>query len=174
MIFDGFYSSLQLNSEITRVKLCGQVNLEMNLKELYETDFYLWLESTADLLDKQCFTQLDLENLIKEIRDMGRNNKRELKNRLTVLLMHLLKCKFQPSRLSNSWRSTILEQRRQIDYLLEDSPSLKSYLIEMTDKCYQRARKDASRETNLKLSTFPLDIPFTVEQILDPDFFAES
>ncbi len=141
------------------------------LKQLYETDFCLWLETTADLLDKQSFNELDLENLIEEVKGMSRREKRELKNRLTVLIMHLLKWKYQPSKISPSWKSPIVEQRRQIEYLLEDSPSLKPYLLEIFDKCYQKARQDASEETNLELATFPVDKPFTLEQIITSNFY---
>ena len=144
------------------------------LKQLYETDFFLWLETTADLLEKQSFNELDLENLIEEVKGMSRREKRELKNRLTVLIMHLLKWKYQPSKVSPSWKSTIVEQRRRIEYLLEDSPSLKPYLLEIFDKCYQKARQDASEETNLELANFPVDKPFTLEQILTSNFYKKT
>ena len=90
----------------------------MNYNSLYEQDFNLWLKTTADLLRKQEFTSLDLENLITEIEAMGRSEKRELYNRLIILLLHLLKWEYQPSHRSNSWLSTINEQRRQIIKLL--------------------------------------------------------
>ncbi len=74
---------------------------------LYQQDFYLWTESTANLLREAKFSQLDLVNLIEEVESMGRSEKRELKSRLIILLMHLLKWKYQPAKRSHSWRSTI-------------------------------------------------------------------
>lgn len=148
--------------------------LEANLKNLYENDFNCWLETTVNLLEKKSFNQLDLENLIEEIKAMSRHEKRALKNRLTVLIMHLLKWKYQASKISPSWKKTIIEQRRQIEYLLEDSPSLQLYLLEIFLQCYQKARQDASEETNLKLTTFPVEIPFTLEEILTPNFYPKS
>jgi hypothetical protein len=150
------------------------VTSQAQLRKLSETDFYLWLETMADLLQKQNFHELDLENLMAEIRDMGRNSKRELENRLIVLIMHLLKWKYQPQRQSNSWRYPIVEQRHQIKKLLEYSPSLKPYLQKILPKCYQDARQDASLETLLELTTFPVNNPFIVEQIIEPDFWPES
>ncbi|MEB3189899.1 MAG: DUF29 domain-containing protein [Snowella sp.] len=59
---------------------------------LYETDFNRWIEETAQNLKDGNFQALDLTNLIEEIESIGSNNKREIKSRLIVLLMYLLKC----------------------------------------------------------------------------------
>ena len=58
---------------------------------LYDQDYYLWIETTAKLLRNRQLEQVDFEHLIAEIEDMGKEKRRELKNRLIVLLMHLLK-----------------------------------------------------------------------------------
>jgi Domain of unknown function DUF29 len=137
---------------------------------LYDRDFHLWLETTADLLRQKKFDRLDLGHLIEEIEAMGRSEKRELYNRLIVLLMHLLKWEYQPSHRSNSWLATINEQRRQIVKLLADSPSLKNYFQESFQECYQIARKDASKETGLSLDNFPKQFSFEQETVLNPDF----
>lgn len=144
------------------------------LKKIYEYDFNKWLEKTVQLLEAKNFTALDLDNLIEEIKAMGINQKRELKSRLRVLIMHLLKYKYQPEKISRSWISTIIEQRRQLEDLLECNPSLKPYFLEILEKCYQNARKDGSKETELPITKFPVDNPFTVEQILDCDFFPDK
>jgi hypothetical protein len=138
---------------------------------LYEHDYQQWLEKTVKLLRDRSFELLDLDNLIEEIEDMGKSSKREVFNRLVVLLIHLLKWKYQPARQSNSWLSTINEQRRQLFILFRDSPSLpKSYLPNIFDECYQMACKLAAKETNLPLATFPESCPFTEIEILDFDF----
>jgi hypothetical protein len=139
-------------------------------KTLYEQDFYLWIKTTAKLLCERKLDQIDYENLIEEIESMGRSEKRELKNRLIVLLTHLLKWKYQVDKRSESWTNTIKEQRRQINFLLEDSPSLKPYYLEIFDKCYSFARSDAAEETKLSINTFPQNSPFTPEKTLDPDY----
>ena len=87
--------------------------------------------------------------------------------------MHLLKYKYQPQKQSGSWLATINEQRRQIKAVLKDSPSLKPYIQKELGDCYEDARKDAAKETELSVSTFPAECPFTQEQILDPDFFPQ-
>jgi hypothetical protein len=139
---------------------------------LYEQDYQQWLEKTVNLLRDRSFELLDLDNLIEEIEDMGKSSKREVFNRLVVLLIHLLKWKYQPARQSNSWLSTINEQRRQLLILFRDSPSLhKSYVPTIFSECYQMACKLASKETKLPLATFPESCPFTEIEILDFDFF---
>ncbi|CCI01114.1 MAG: DUF29 domain-containing protein [Microcystis panniformis] len=138
---------------------------------LYEHDYQQWLETTVKLLRDRSFELLDLDNLIEEIEEMGKSSKREVFNRLVVLLIHLLKGKYQPARQSNSWLSTINEQRRQLFILFRDSPSLhKSYLPTIFDESYQMACKLAAKETNLPLATFPESCPFTEIEILDFDF----
>ncbi|MHC5725341.1 MAG: DUF29 domain-containing protein, partial [Nostoc sp.] len=62
---------------------------------LYEQDFYLWIQTTAELLKQGRLTELDLENLIDEIETMGRSEKKALRSNLEVVLMHLLKYKYQ-------------------------------------------------------------------------------
>jgi len=142
-----------------------------NLKELYGIDNHLWIQETVKLLEEKKFNDLDLDNLIEEIVAMGISQKRELKSRLRVLMMHLLKYQYQSDKISRSWLSTIIEQRCQLEDLLEFNPSLRQYIVEIIEKCYLEARKNASKETKLPLNKFPLDNPFTVEQILNEDWF---
>ena len=147
----------------TNLKLTPQQNL-------YDLDFYLWITTTAQQLRERKFDELDLDNLIEEIDDMGKDKRREVKSRLRVLLMHLLKYQYQPERRSSSWKSTILEQRHQIESLLKDSPSLKAYYLEIFADVYKNAVVDASAETSLPAKTFPLDSPFLPEDVINSDF----
>ncbi|AFY75955.1 protein of unknown function DUF29 [Pleurocapsa sp. PCC 7327] len=141
------------------------------VNSLYDKDFYLWLKGTAQKLRDRDFSNLDIDNLVEEIESMGRSEKRELYNRLIVLLMHLLKWKYQASYRSNSWISAIIEQRRQIEKLLLDSPSLKPTLEETFEQCYQKARRDAASETGLAIATFPEQSPFSILETLSDDYF---
>lgn len=147
-------------------------NQQIN-QNLYETDFYTWIETTVKDLKEGNFTNLDQKNLIEELESMGRSEKRELKNRLIVLLTHLLKWNYQVNKRSQSWLNTIKEQRRQILFLLEDSPSLQPYYQSILTRCYELARQDAADETSLSLNTFPLESPFTSEEILNNDYLPE-
>lgn len=144
--------------------------ISISLKNLYDVDFYMWILATADLLKNSNFSEVDLEHLIEEIESMGRSERQALKSNLRVLLMHLLKWKYQPAKRSTSWLSTINEHRDRLEDTIKDSPSLKPYLAEIFVECYAKARKSASIETELPLITFPTESPFNVEETLNPDY----
>lgn len=140
---------------------------------LYEQDFYLWLERTAKLLKEKRFEKIDLNNLVEEIESIVRSEKRELKSRLKLIITHLLKWQYQPQMrpfYANSWVSTIVTQRSDLQLLIKDSPSLKNLLEETCKECYQIAKRDAAKETGLSEEVFPVDCPFQLADILDPDY----
>jgi len=93
---------------------------------LYDTDFYGWTQQQADALRTGNLAGVDLDNLIEEIESMGRSEKRELESRIEVLLMHLLKWRYQWGLRSRSWQLTIEDQRDRIAKHLRENPSLKS------------------------------------------------
>jgi len=107
---------------------------------LYDRDFLAWCEDTATKLRKRDIDHLDFENLIEEVESLGRSERRELKNRLMVLLAHILKRMYvNSSENFNGWELTIVEQRKQIKGLLQDSPSLKPYFAEIFAEVYADA-----------------------------------
>ena len=75
--------------------LANQTPTSISHRELYEQDFYLWVEQAVKLLSENRLSELDRENLIEEIGDMGRSEKLSLESNLEVVLMHLLKYKYQ-------------------------------------------------------------------------------
>lgn len=107
-------------------------------KTLYDRDFSLWVEETAVRLKARDFEHLDIDNLLEEIETLGRSERNELKNRLDVLLSHVLKRVHVPIQNDyNGWERTIREQRKQIRRRLAYSPSLKNYLSEIFDEVWE-------------------------------------
>ncbi|MBD1835854.1 DUF29 domain-containing protein [Cyanobacteria bacterium FACHB-472] len=141
------------------------------MQNLYETDFYAWTQQQALLLEQQQWSQLDLPNLIEEIESLGKQQRAELRNRLSGLIGHLLKWEYQLERRSRSWLATIRVQRRNIQELLKENPSLKPYLQDALQKVYESGRDLASGETNLPVKTFPQDSPYTLEEIVSEIFY---
>lgn len=137
---------------------------------LYDTDFYAWTQEQVDLLKTRQWDCLDTINLIEEIESLGRKERQELRNRLGILLGHLLKWEFQPESRSNSWLGTIREQRVQIRLLLEDSPSLKPYLEQAFADAYELGVALAIRETQLEPAIFPEICPYSLQQSLMTGF----
>ncbi len=142
--------------------------------KLYETDFYAWTNEQAALLRSGNLSTADIENIAEEIESMGRSEKRELVNRLTVLLLHLLKWQFQPERRGASWRASIQNTRDQLADHLVDNPSLKAQSQAAIASAFRYAGRQATAETGLSGTTFPKSCPWSFEQIMDEAFWPEG
>lgn len=138
----------------------------------YESDFYQWTQQQADRLRHGQWATLDAANLAEEIESMGKSDRRAIASYLANILFHLLKWQYQPDRRGTSWQLSIDNCRYQTSRRLKESPSLNPQLSAMMEEEYPQARKNASRETGLPLSTFPEQCPFNVEQIIN-DFWPE-
>ena len=139
---------------------------------LYETDFAEWAETQSGALRRREARELDWDNLAEEIEALARNNKRAIRSHLTNLLKHLIKWKIQPGKRTDSWVQSIVNAREELDLIIEDSPSLRSYPSLMFERCYDRAFKMALRETGLDVR--PERTRWTIEQTLSADFFPEA
>jgi hypothetical protein len=139
----------------------------------YDRDFNLWITTTAELLRTGRLAELDVINLLEEVETMGRSEKSALKSNLVVVLLHLVKWKYQPHRRSTSWELSIAEHRRRLIDIFDNSPSLRRYFEESFEQCYQDAKKQARIETQLAIATFPDNSPFTPSQCLDENFLPE-
>jgi len=140
---------------------------------LYEQDFYAWSQEQAALLRAGRAAEADLENIAEEIESTGKTEKRELMSRLMVLLLHLLKWRFQPMMRGRSWRLCIRGQRLDIRDLLAQNPTLKPVFSQSIGQAWPRALIEAERETGLEASNFPTTCPWAVDVLLDDDFWPE-
>ncbi|BAS56344.1 DUF29 domain-containing protein [Leptolyngbya boryana CZ1] len=140
--------------------------------ELYDRDFFQWTQQQADSLKKGRWAELDIENLIEELEALGRSEQRELGSYLQVLILHLLKYQYQPERRTKSWETTIINCRDHIQDCLEDTPSLRRFLEDPSwiEKYYRRGCREAVKETRLPSATFPPECPYSIAEILDPNF----
>ena len=140
----------------------------------YESDLHAWSKDQAARLRDLRPNSLDWENIAEEIETLGRSEKREIESRLCVLLQHLLKWWLQPEGRKPGWRATVIEQRRQLGRTLVENPSLAAYPLVILGEEYEVARLNAAGETNLPEEAFPDTCPFTIEQVLDPDFWPDA
>ena len=149
--------------------------------QLYERDFNVWRETIIKKIKQQDFNDIDWEHLLLELEDMGKSEKRSFLSNLTILIAHLLKLTVQadaPEMMKGSWYSSVTEHRFRVKKDLEENPSFKNYLHEVIFIAYADARKLAIKESkNAKLGVrkpeYALDFPFTIEQLLDEDFYGE-
>ena len=141
---------------------------------LYDRDYALWLETTIEQLRQQNFDQVDWENVLDEFESMSKRDRRSIKSNLVILLLHLLKWEFQPKMRSGSWSGSIIEHRQRLRDLLNDSPSLRSYVAEVLSLAYSDAIVRAVNETGLEIAMFPIDCPHDILNILNPSFLPGS
>lgn len=143
------------------------------MSKKYSTDFSLWINQTAQLLREQRWHEIDVPNLIEAVEELGKSERRGIASQLTRLLLHLLKWQYQPQRRSDSWLDSITDARTQIELAIEDSPSLRSYPAEQLEASYQRARRQAARQTSMEISVFPDACPYSLERALAEDWLPE-
>lgn len=146
----------------------------MPISRLFEQDFFAWANEQAALLRAGKLDRADIDHIAEEIESMGRAEKRELANRLAVLLTHLLKWRFQPSLRGTSWRLTIEERRRALARDLSDNPSLKAQVNAVIEDAYGDAVLRAARDTGNDKTAFPSVCLWTYEQIADSDFWPDE
>ena len=163
-------------------------DLKQSQKNLYDTDYNLWLEETVKQLQAQDFNAIDWENLIEEIASLGRSEKRRIEILLIRLFEHLLKLAYwraTPRRRQaqgnargekernynqNHWKREIRNFRKQIKKELKASPSLKNYLLKVFEDCYQDSRELVADVSELPLDNFPPSPIGHIEQILDENW----
>lgn len=138
---------------------------------LYDQDFFAWTQEQAKFIKEKSFDKLDITHLFEEVEDMGNRHADEIESRLEVLLMHLLKWKYQPNLQSRSWQLTIKEQRLAITRRLKKMPSLKSKIPELFEESYITSLLRAERETGLPSNTFPEKCEWSFEQALDENYY---
>ncbi|WOG28276.1 DUF29 domain-containing protein [Endozoicomonas sp. 8E] len=156
------------------------------MNSLYNTDYHQWLSQQVTLLKTQNFNQLDLENLIEDLELSIKQDLRELENRLSTLLTHLLKCNYQTSVLREStstgrvlkgWMETIVRSRIKINKLVKENPSLTSRIEDSLKQAYVDGKKGAIKEMNIYVlkkldnNSFPDECPWSYEQIMTEDWY---
>jgi len=137
----------------------------------YDDDFHEWAVSQARALRDHRAAELDWDNLAEEIESLGGSDRREVTSRLTTILVHLLKWRYQQERRTDSWSDTIARERMELFLIFEQSPSLARYAETALTKAYRLARAETARQTGLNARSFPADSPFSPRQALDPDFW---
>lgn len=147
-------------------------NASLNATDsLYKTDFYAWTQHQSLLLRNRQWQQIDLDNVIEEIESLGRQQRQELRNRLAILIGHLLKWEYQTEKRSRSWFATISIQRLDIGELISDNLSLKPYLSEALKAAYKKGLMLAVKESGLPSKTFPSNPTYSLEAILSERFY---
>ncbi len=133
----------------------------------YGHDYAGWVEDTARAIEEGRFSEIDRVALADEVRDLGKSEAARLESALRVLLIHLLKAKYQPERHTRSWDNAIKLQRVHIAKFLKDSPSLRNRLGELLSGAYFDARYEAENQTGIYIDAFPEICEWDLAEVLE-------
>jgi hypothetical protein len=141
-----------------------------------DDDFAGWLVDQASALRERRTFSLDWDNLAEELEDKYAQLEKDLESDLRIVLEHLLKLQFEPSEnewkgRSRKWKVDTIEHRARIDTILKKSPKLRQRTAEFVTTQYPVAIRKVATQTGRRRASFPLIYPWSVNQILDPDFF---
>jgi hypothetical protein len=140
-------------------------------------DYHAWLLEQAAALRRRDIEALDCDELAEEVEGMARTARHHIKVGLRTILEHLSKLAYSKP-THRLWRAAISRSRDTIKLLLEESPGLRQYLDEYRVKGYRRARRLAGESLGWERkqweANLPAECPWTLEQILDEDFFADG
>lgn len=142
----------------------------------YETDVVAWANEQAALLRSGKLSSIDIEHIAEEIEDVGKSEQRELASRMVVLLAHLLKWQFQPSKQSKSWQHTLRTQRKDIAYVISEAPSLRSKFddAKWLDLVWAKAKALAESETGMDIDVFPELCAWSISDVLNENWLPAS
>lgn len=141
-----------------------------NLKQLYEIDDFQWLEETIKLLKNQQFKEIDWENLIEELEDLGKEKKNAVVSLLEQVIRHLLLLEYWRSEREYNqvhWQEEIYNFRIQLKRRL--TTNLRNYLESELNSIYQDALGFVQIKTQ-KTVNFPPECPYSLDQLLDIDW----
>ena len=146
-----------------------EILMDSNLKQLHESDFNLWVEQIKEAIQNRDFENMDWDNLLDEIDDIGKSEKRALDSYMQRLIEHILKLKYwdvERERCRKGWMQEVTNFRNRINRILKKNPSLNSYLKAEYSDIYQDA---------IATMSFDFDIPednfVEVEKIMGNDYF---
>jgi hypothetical protein len=144
----------------------------MSLETLYDTDYYAWTQAQAALLEGKQFDALDLVHLLEELDGMRSSLEQQMRNRLRVLVSHLLKLQHGTphdlDRAGPGWKKTVRLQREELVQLEEDNPSLRHYRDTALARAWRLVRIDWDGDQ------LPEACPWTVTRVLDDTFWPDA
>lgn len=146
---------------------------------LYDSDVVAWAEQQVLALRRRAANEIDWDNVAEEIGDLAARQKREVRRRLRIICEHLLKWRHwihtqSSTRPLNGWRVTLIEQRRQLSDLLEESPSLRRIATDALPQQFVNARQDAEAKIGAPLGLPQDTCLWSLEQVLARDFFPQD
>jgi hypothetical protein len=147
---------------------------ESSAPDLYESDYYAWIQGQVRALRQRRIEEIDWANVAEEIEDLGKSEKRSVESHIARIVEHFLKLNYLPRRMKSlnrrGWAISLREARRQLHRLLSESPSLRRKTRELFPHAYQGGRNAVLIAINVPESALPETSPWTLEEVLDDRF----
>lgn len=149
-----------------------QLNAVGTKSDLYEADFYRWTEEQAEVLRTGRLSELDVENLLEEVQALGRSEKRGLRSQLEQIIGHLLHLSLsaQSDEDSRRRKDAVIRLRTEFARDVADNASLQHVVPDLFAQAWPAAATsfNVSRTRTVRA---PEQCPFTLEEVLDDDFW---
>ncbi|MFM6453495.1 MAG: DUF29 domain-containing protein [Planktothrix sp.] len=145
------------------------------LQDLYQTDDYLWLQKTIEILKIKNFNNLDLDSLIEELESLGRSEFNKVRSLLRQIIIHLLLLEYWEQEYKQNyrhWQAEIIAFRDDLSHEL--TASLKNKLIPELNSIYHVSVNLVSKTTGLSQSLFPTVCPYLFEQLLEDNWYPKN
>ncbi len=140
-------------------------------KSLYQSDYLAWYEKTLEQLKNNQLNELDLESLSEVLENLVRDAKRSGESYLRQIMIHLLLIEYWQSESINRrhWAAEIVNFRSELE--TDMTTNLRKHLELIKENVYQKALKYVIKKTELNQTIFPHQCPYTLEELLDEDWF---
>jgi hypothetical protein len=151
------------------------ISTKNKLQELYQSDDYLWLQQTIELLKIKDFNNVDLDSLIEELESLARSEFNKVRSLSRQIIIHLLLLEYwEPEYELNyrHWQSEIIAFRDDLTHGL--TTTLKNKLIPELDSIYHVAVIFVIQKTGLSESIFPATCPYSFEQLLEDNWYTQN
>lgn len=142
----------------------------MGAKNLYEEDFFAWVNHNINLIKNDKKSKVDFNNLLQELTWMSKKERKALRTRLIILMAHMLKWDFQPNYRCRSWYLTIKEQRLSLKEIIQESPSLHQEISKIIIEEFERVVALAMEETRLRRDSFPHEPIYSEEDVFEKPY----
>lgn len=146
----------------------------------YEDDFYAWTQYQARVLREMpaADNRFDRENVAEEIETVGRNERDAVRSQVRRIIEHFLKLAYSPADAPRfGWMGLIVDARATLEDKL--STTLRQDLEDSLSNMFRRARKQAElslreHQEDAAAASLPTECPYTLQQILDEDWYPET
>jgi hypothetical protein len=146
----------------------------LKMRDLYELDYLAWYEKTLEQLKNNDSNELDLESLSEVLENLVRDTKRSGESYLRQIIIHLLLIEYWESEKINRchWAAEIINFRSELE--TDMTTNLKKHLDLVKENIYQKALKYVTKKTELNKTLFPIQCPYSLEQLLNDDWFPQA